>query len=199
MSERLFGALGKRDRVRAFLRWFLYSLTLLVFYMIMSGGLFKKWQPVTIIPLAVSVAMREKEMSGAIFGAVCGLFIDLAYGKLFGFSGVWLMPSCLAAALLVSNLIKFNLINFFWVNALVCFLMALTDYFFGYVLWSVNNSVYVLTGYIIPAYLSAIALSPFVYLLVKLISSKLSPRETHRISSVYDDDDDDYDDDFQKD
>ncbi|MDR0222369.1 MAG: hypothetical protein LBI38_02385 [Oscillospiraceae bacterium] len=183
MSEiRLFGALGKKDRFRAVMRWFLYSLTLLLMYMAMSGGLFKKWQPVMIIPLAVSVAMREKEMSGSVFGAVCGLIIDIAYGKLFGFSGVWLMPCCLAAALLVANLIKSNLLNFLWVNAVVCALTALADYFFGYVLWNVKNSSYVLTGYIIPAHLSAVLLSPAVYFLVKLISVKFSPRETRRLN-----------------
>ncbi|MCL2634226.1 MAG: plasminogen receptor (KT) [Oscillospiraceae bacterium] len=189
---RFIGATGRKDRLRTFLRWFFYSLALLFFYMLMSGGFFKTWQPIFIIPLAVGVAMRERELSAAIFGAVCGLVIDIACGKLFGFTGVWLIPGCLACALLVSHLIKANLINFIWVNAVVCAFTATADYFFRYVMWGADTSGYILTGIIIPAYLSAIIFSPFIYFMVKLISIKLSPREIHRLSGSSEDDEDEY-------
>ncbi|MCL2071505.1 MAG: hypothetical protein FWH07_04625 [Oscillospiraceae bacterium] len=174
------------------MRWFFYSSALLLFYMFMAGGLFRGWQPVLIIPLAIAVAMRENELSASIFGAVCGLVIDIAGGKLFGFSGIWLLPGCLAAALLVSHLIKVNLLNFLWLNIAVCSLMAVSDYFFRYILWNVSNARLVLTGFIIPAHLSAVIISPLIYLGVKYISKKLSPFEFYRLSPSNDNEDEDY-------
>jgi len=181
-NSRFFGALGKA-RFLVFIRRLFYSLALLLLFTGMSGGFFKKWQPIMIVPLAVAVAMREGETFGALFGAFCGLFIDIAEGKLFGFSAIWIMPCCLAAALLVAHLIKLNLINFIWVGAFTSALVAATDYFFGYVLWGLDNSGYVLTGFIIPSCLSSIILSPLIYFLVKAISVKFSPREAYGVSA----------------
>jgi hypothetical protein len=190
MKNRSFGTLWKRERFRTFMRWFIYSLVLLFFYMLMAGGIFRGWQPILIIPLAIAVAMHERELSASIFGAVCGLVIDIASGNLFGFSGIWLLPGCLAATLLVSHLIKINLLNFLWVNAAVCAIMALTDYFFGYILWNVDNAHLVLINFIIPAHLSAVILSPLIYLTVKRISTKLSPYRQYRLSSSANDNND---------
>jgi len=182
----------KSERIRIFMRWFSYSVVLLLFYMIMAGGFFRGWQPIMIIPLAIAVSMRERELSASVFGAVCGLIIDIACGKLFGFSGVWLLPGCLAAALLVSHLIKVNLINFIWVNAIVCTFMATTDYFFRYFLWGADNSSYILTRFTIPSHLSAVILSPVVYFIIKHIDRKYSPEEQVKITRSAKDDEEEY-------
>jgi hypothetical protein len=183
----------KNDRLRVFLRWLCYCLVLLLFYMVMASGFFRNWQPVLIIPLAIAVAMRERELSASVFGTVCGLVLDLAGERLFGFSGVWLLPGCLASALLVSHLIKVNLINFLWLNAAVCFIMALTDYFFRYALFAPDNASFVLANFIIPAHLSAVIISPLIYLPVKFISAKFSVEERIKLyAHSSSDDDEDY-------
>jgi hypothetical protein len=161
--------------------------------MVMAGGFFRGWQPILIIPLAIAVSMRENELNSSIFGAVCGLVIDTAAGKLFGFSGVWLLPGCLVASLLVSHLIKVNFLNFLWLNALMCVFMAVTDYFFRYILFNAENAHIVLTRFIIPEHVSAVVLSPLIYFGVKTLSLKLAPRERIRLSShSNDDDEEDY-------
>ncbi|MCL1881222.1 MAG: hypothetical protein FWF76_03500 [Oscillospiraceae bacterium] len=183
----------KSDRFRNFMRWFCYSLVLLLLYMIMVSGLFRGWQPLLIIPLAIAVAMREKEISSSVFGAMCGLIIDIAANRLFGFTGIWLLPSCLLATLLVSHLIKNNLLNFVWLTTATCVVVATMDYFFNFVVWGVPNSHFILTDFIIPSHLSAIVLSPLMYFAVKKISNKFSLHEKIRLSSMHDtDDSDDY-------
>jgi len=178
----LFGALGGKDRFFQVMRWIFYFGLLLIFYMIMAGGFFRDWQPILIIPLAIAVAMRSKELTASLFGAICGLVLDIACGRLFGFSGIWLLPGCLAAALLSWHLIKINLLNFIWINAAICTIMAFADYFFRYLLWGTDNSVIILTDFILPSHLSAILLSPLVYFAVKIITIKLSPTEQVRLS-----------------
>lgn len=173
------------------MRWFCYSAALLLLYMVMVSGLFRGWQPILMIPLAIAVAMRERELNGAIFGAVCGLMIDTACGRLFGFTGVWLLPGCLAATLLVSHLIKINFINFLWINTSVCAIMAATDYFFRYAIWRTPGAEYVLTDFIIPAYLATAIMSPLLYFMVRLIAKKFSLHEKITLSSMHERKDDD--------
>ncbi|MCL2035952.1 MAG: hypothetical protein FWG83_01015 [Oscillospiraceae bacterium] len=174
---------NERSQAQAkWLKWLFYSLMLLFLYMVMAGGFFRNWQPILLIPLATAVAMRESELSASIFGGLCGLFIDLSGGKLFGFTGTGLMLGCLGAALLSTNLIKVNLINFLWVNGVVCFFMAMNDYLFRYVLFGVSNSRFILRDFIIPSHLSAVILSPLFYFTVRLIAERFSPHENLRIS-----------------
>jgi cell shape-determining protein MreD len=155
-----------------------------------SGSSTTSWQPILIVPLAMAVAMRERELSASVFGAVCGLVIDLAYGRLFGFTGIWLLPGCLTASLLTAHLIKVNFLNFLWLSTAVCTILAAADYFFGYVIWSVPNAHYVLSDFIIPAHLSAVILSPAVYFGVKGISRRFTLHERVHLSSMHDKKDD---------
>jgi len=163
-------------------KWLSYAGVLMFLYMLMVGGWFRGWQPILIIPLSIAVAMREceKPLSISAFAAVCGLIIDIASANLFGFSGIWLLPGSLTACLLSSYLIKANLLNFIWLNAIMCVVMAAADYFFNYALWDVAGHMYVLTDFVIPAYLSTILFSPALYFAVKFLSAKLSPHEHSR-------------------
>jgi hypothetical protein len=197
MRNRKYANLSKSDRFRISVRWLFYSLTLLLLYMIMVGGFFRGGQPLLIIPLALAVAMRERELPAAVFGAFCGLVIDIACGRLFGFTGIWLMPGCLIASLLVAHLIKINLLNFLWITAAVSAVMAATDYFFNYVIWNTRGAHYILTDFIIPAHLFAVILSPAVYFAVKGISHKFSLRERVQLSSMHVNSNND-DEDFKK-
>ncbi|MDR2558025.1 MAG: plasminogen receptor (KT) [Oscillospiraceae bacterium] len=166
---------------KIFFRWLCCFLVLLFFYMLMTGGFFRRWQPLLIIPLAIAVAMFEREVGSALFGAFCGLMIDTACGNLFGMSSVWLMPCALAASLLVMNLIRPNFVNHLWLVTVTCIIMAFMEYFFKYFIWGEPNSNVVLILYIIPSYLSAVVLSPAVYFLIRAIFVKLSEKENGQL------------------
>jgi hypothetical protein len=168
-----YRSINKRD----FLRWLCYFGITLFFYMLMTGGFFPRWQPLLIIPLAIAVAMFEREVGSALFGAFCGLMIDTACGNLFGMSSIWLMPCTLAVSLLVMNLIQPNFINHLWMVTVTCIIMAFMEFFFKYFIWDEPNSDIVLVVYIIPSYLAAIILSPAVYYLTRLISSRFSEKD----------------------
>jgi rod shape-determining protein MreD len=177
---------GSRRRVnkKMLLRWIFYSLILLLFYTIMYGGFFRGWQPILIIPLAIAVAMHERETGSAVFGVFCGLLIDTASGNLLGMSSVWLMPCALAVSLLVMNLMRANFINHIWMSAVTCLLMVFMKYFFVYVIWDTPDSGIILRNYLLPSYLSAILLSPGVYYLVKRISLRFKEKESGQLSGI---------------
>jgi len=160
------------------IRRLFYFLILLFFFMLMSGGFFPRWQPFLIIPLAIAVSMFEREVAGALFGAFCGLMIDTACGNLFGMSAIWLMPCALAASLLITNLMRPNVINHLWMVTVTCIIMAFMEYFFKFAIWGEPNSDIVLIMYIVPSYVSAIVLSPLVYLLIRTVSVKFGAKDS---------------------
>ena len=168
-------AFTPRQKRRNFIKWLLYSLVLLLLYVVMRGGFFSHWQPVLIIPLAVAVAMNESELSVSIFALFCGYLIDIACGFIFGFSVVWLMPVCVAASLLVKNLIRRTLLNFIAITVVAVFLQFSMDYLFNIAIWSIPGGEIILTTLILPTAISTVILSPSMYYLVKLLNKKLSP------------------------
>ena len=181
-----FPGFGRRRGTgwKPFLRWLCYFLILLFFFMLMSGGFFPRWQPIFIIPLAIAVAMHEREFGSAIFGVFCGFMIDIACGNLFGMSSVWLMPCALAVSLLVMHLMRPNFINHAWMAAATCLIMAFMEYFFKYFIWDFPNSGIILKNYIIPSYIWAVLFSPAVYFLVKAVYIRFGDGEPERYNEI---------------
>ena len=184
----MYFGLRRRYKIKKmpFLRWLFYSLILLLFYTIMSGGFFKSWQPLVIIPLAIAVAMHEREFASAVFGIFCGFMLDIACWNLFGMSSVWLMPCAVGASLLITHLMRPNFINHLWMTALTCSLMAFMDYYFNYVIWDLPGSNIILAGYIVPSYLAAFLLAAPVYFLVRIISGRFRENEYSRAENTLD-------------
>lgn len=167
-------AFTPRQKRRNIVKWLIFSLVMLFLYVIMRAGVFTHWQPVLIIPLAVAVSMNESELSSSVFALFCGYLIDLACGYIFGFSVVWLLPVCVAASLLIKNLIRLNLFNFVAITVVAVFLHFSMDYLFNIAIWNIPGGDIIFTSTILPTTISTIILSPSMYYLVKLINKKLS-------------------------
>ena len=166
-------SLTRREMIRSAVRWALYALLLMIFYSIQCTMPFFKWQPLLIIDLAVCVAFFEGELSGCIFAAICGMMHDLSLASLFGFTSIWLIPCCLFVTLFVTNLIHKNILNYIWMNAVTIIIIELTELLFKYVIWRNPHIGIIVLEYMLPASLSAVALSVPIYLLVRFIKHKL--------------------------
>ncbi len=163
----------KLQRNRESLKWFLYSICILLLYALMCSGAFNLWQPFLIIPFAVSVSLYERELSSCVFALICGYLIDIACHFIFGFSAVWLMIVCLMTSLLSKNLIRVNIINFMWINMIAVLLEFFMDYLFNVLIWDIPNRDIILNNITFPSILSTILISPLIYLLVKCIYNRL--------------------------
>jgi cell shape-determining protein MreD len=163
---------NKNDRYKTMLRWFFYALTLMFFYGISAGGVFSTWQPIVILPLCVAVATFEGELASGIFGMFCGFAVDMASGKLFGFTALWLLPCAVLIALLITHLIRVNIINHLWMTAAVCLIVGFMDYVFSYLLWDAAGAPIILTHFILPSYIAAWLLAPPIFLLIKAIHTR---------------------------
>lgn len=166
--------------LRGFLRWLLYVAVLLFFYMWQTNPMIKGFCPVLIIPLATSVALRESELASGVFGAVCGLMIDMASGTILGFTSLWLLVFCPVISLVSYYYVKVNFISHFVLNLGVSVIIGLMDYLFLHSVWEGSEASISFVNMVLPAYLGAVIGAMPVYFLITLISDRLRPKEKHR-------------------
>lgn len=172
----------RKAMLRVFLRWFLYAALLVFFYVCECNPIIRGYCPLLLIPLATSVAMHEGDLAAGVFGALCGLMLDMANGvTVLGFSALWLLAACPFISLLSRFFIKSNLLSHFIMNSAVVVIMAGLDMLFLHWVWEGADSVISFQRVILPSYGGAILFSIPIFLLVHMICLKLKPREQQRL------------------
>ncbi len=171
------GAYTRKMKIRVFLRWFFYSLSLLLLYSIMSCGAFGRWQPYFIISLCIGVSMREQEFASSVFGIFCGFMLDIAVGTLFGFFAVLLMPFCFLTSLLSRNLLKVNFVNHAIAVAVTVIVSFFMYYLFHYSIWNISGREVIVSSVLFPSFIATVLTAPAMYFLTKFIASKFGLEE----------------------
>lgn len=172
---------SRKATLRVILRWALYSAALLVMFVFLRNPVIRGWCPLAIIPLAVAVAMFEGDLAAGIFGAVCGLMLDIASGTTAGFYAIWLLCACPVISLLSRFWIKVNIASHFVINAAVSVIVAVLDVVFLHWVWEGSQFGISFVSAILPAYGGSILLAAPVYLLVAFIVKKLRPDEKRKL------------------
>lgn len=172
---------SRKATLRVILRWALYSAALLVMFVFLRNPVIRGWCPLAIIPLAVAVAMFEGDLAAGIFGAVCGLMMDIASGTTAGFYAIWLLCACPVISLLSRFWIKVNIASHFVINAAVSVIVAVLDVVFLHWVWEGSQFGISFVSAILPAYGGSILLAAPVYLLVAFIVKKLRPDEKRKL------------------
>lgn len=167
------GANTRRMKMRIFLRWFFYALTLVLLYSLMSCGVFGTWQPFLIISFAIGVAIHEHEFSSSIFGVFCGFMLDIAMDTLFGFFAVLMMPFCFLVSLLARNLIRVNFVNHLISTVITTLFSFFMFYLFNYVIWDISNREIIISTVLLPSFIATAVTAPLMYFLSRLIWRKL--------------------------
>lgn len=167
-------ALTRAEKKKLTIKWIIYCVAVIFFYIIMRSGAFDIWQPIFIIPLCIAVAMQTTELPSCVFALFCGYMIDISYGFIFGFSAVWLMLVCVSSTILIRNLIKVNLFNFLVITLVALILEFSMQYLFYVVIWNVPGGEFILTNSIVPTAISTFIVSPLMYYGVKFVDMKFS-------------------------
>lgn len=172
---------SRKATLRVILRWALYSAALLIMFVFLRNPVIRGWCPLAIIPLAVAVAMFEGDLAAGIFGAVCGLMLDIASGTTAGFYAIWLLCACPVISLLSRFWIKVNIASHFVLNAAVSVIVAVLDVVFLHWVWEGSQFTISFVSAILPAYGGSVLLAAPVYLLVAFIVKKLRPDEKRKL------------------
>lgn len=162
---------------KTIVKWVVYILLLLLLCGFQSSpGLFAIWgvKPVLILPLAVSVALFEREAAAGAFGLAAGFLWDLSAGRLFGFYGMVLMLCCVAVTLLSMYCVRVNLANFVLGCLAASFLCGLWNFLFYDLLWGYEG-VWLFFGKMLCQTVYTTVVGIPVYPLVRWLTAKLSP------------------------
>lgn len=171
----------RSERVRLILKWLIYAFLAAAAYIYLTTfpGSFAK--PLLLVPLALCISMRETELPSALTGAVCGLMLDSACGKVFGYNAFLLMILCMFTSLLFLYLMRQNWINSLMVNAAAALLLGILDFFFYYGIWSHANVELLLVRNVLPAAVLTVLASAAVYVVIKIIDKRFGVQEQHYI------------------
>ena len=112
-----------------------------------------------LFPLAAAVAVFETEIPSAVFGSAAGLLLDVALGKLPGFTALWLCICCAGMSALFGSLLRRNIVNYLWSFVLTGGIYLYTDYYFYYKIWAYEGYELVLRHRLIPSALKTLAWS----------------------------------------
>ncbi len=63
-----------------------------------------------LLPLSISIAMHEREIPAAVFGAISGTFWDTSSG-IEGFNALVIMAMCAVCSILISHLMQNNIVT----------------------------------------------------------------------------------------
>lgn len=167
------GVTTRKQVIKSVIRWVLYTLLLVLGFVLQSTLPIYNWQPFFVIAIACAVSFYEGELSGCIFAAFAGFMQDLATGGLFGFTSIWLVPCCMFVTLLVVNLIHRNVINYLWMTAATLVITQLMELLFKHILWRNPDLDIIILQYMLPSVIVTIPSSALIYLVVKFLNKKL--------------------------
>ncbi|MDF1494696.1 rod shape-determining protein MreD [Caproiciproducens sp. CPB-2] len=163
------------------LRYFAYTIEILVFYMVQeTPGLVPDLfgaRPVLLIPIALSIAMFEKETAAMAFGLLCGLLIDFGAGGVLGFHGLLLSVICYSVGLIAANLIQTNFLTAMITAVISTGCVVLLQWVFFYLLFSYSHAAYALTAHYIPRFFYTTAFMPVAYYFNRALALQIRAKE----------------------
>ena len=167
-------------RLYAFIRWTFYLLIISIAFIASNIGTSVK--PLLLIPIAICISINEgDEMTATITGILCGLLMDISCDKLFGYNAILLIACCVFTSLLFNHLLRPNVINAFYVCAILAFIHGILDYLFYYAIWGYENVSQIFFKYTFVSWIYTSISTILVYLLLRLIYNKFQPKRIHSI------------------
>ena len=121
-----------------------------------------------ILPVCVSIAMHEREVSAAVFGAFAGVLVDLSTAG-DGFNSVVLMLICAVCSLLISHFMRNNLVTALVLNAGSLAVYQIFYIVFNLVVGGRINPVRQIFTFYLPSFIYTIVFVPVFYELTKII------------------------------
>ena len=99
----------------SFFRYFSYSLLIILLLILQSTPkLFPEIfgsKPLLLVAFSICIASKEEKIPSLIFGAVCGMFTDIATGGNIGFFAILLTLICYAEAHIFSIYFKPSIVS----------------------------------------------------------------------------------------
>lgn len=158
------------DNKPKYIRWAIFGALLVISVLLQNsvGGLLEFFgaRVFLCIPFCIAIAMFEREVPAAIFGAVAGALWDVSSG-VDGFNAIVLMALSAVSSLLISHLMRNNLITAFVLGA-----GSIAAYEIVYIavrFWGAGSPIRQIFTFYLPSLIITVVFIPVCYFIVKLI------------------------------
>jgi cell shape-determining protein MreD len=158
----------------------LYVFAVIVLYVLgcvpglfVIGGL----KPILVVPAAIAIGMCEDEFSGGLYGALAGLLCDVGSFLLFGFNGFVITIFGAAAGLMVTYLMRCNLLTFLLFVFITLLVRGSLEYFFAYGMWDYPGVGLIYSSTTLPTVFFSTAAAIPVFFVIRLINRRFSSVE----------------------
>ena len=158
------------DNKPKYKRWAIYCALLVVAVLLQNSidGLWSFWGAKVFlsIPLCVAIAMFEREVPAAVFGVFAGVLWDISSG-VDGFNAVVLMAISAVSSLLISHLMRNNIITSFVLGA-----GGIASYELVYFVtrfWGSGNPIRQIISFYLPSLIITLVFVPVCYIVVKSV------------------------------
>lgn len=155
-------------------RWIIYLIVIFFCFCLMTSGTLRK--PVLLIPVAICISANTGELQASFTGAFCGLLIDIACGKLFGYNAFFLTIVCMLTSLFFINYLRQRFVNVLIITAVSSFILGYLDFRFYYDMWNYENADKLFSGITVPVFAYTVISAVPVYLVISLINKFLMPK-----------------------
>lgn len=175
------------EQIRAVVKWLLTFLTASAAYILLTAVPVSFPLPLLFLPMTVAVASKEEPFNAGLWGCICGLMTDSAFGKLFGFNAIIFTFAAVLISLLFQYILRQNILNIAMLNFVLIPLQASLDFLFFYGIWGRGDAGNIWVHIYMPQMLLTFLLSVPVYLLTAAIFKRFGPIEENYIEEKSDD------------
>ncbi len=158
------------------IKWAAFIITAAAAFAFSTSGSAAHSKAISLLPLAVSIAVFSEEIPAAAMGGLAGLLIDISQGLLPGFTALYLCLCCGLVSALFRQFLRKNILNYLAATAILLFAYLYIHYFFYYRIWDYEGYGGVLTSRLVPSTLKTLLWSPvwfvYVWLLTRLSGRK---------------------------
>ncbi|MBR7084414.1 MAG: rod shape-determining protein MreD [Oscillospiraceae bacterium] len=161
------------------IQWILFAVVIFICYLLETSG--SAIKPLLLIPVSLCIASHTGELQAMAVGAVCGLLLDLACGKLLGFNAFFLVICGVLISLLYRYFLRQKLFNMIFLTAVCTLMQGYIDYLLYYAVWGYEDVSLIWQKVIFPSCLMTIASAVLFYFLIKKIAEKCG---NHRINQL---------------
>ncbi len=158
-------------------RYLAYALEIIIIYILQGtpgflpeilGG-----KPVLLIPLAVTIACFESEVTSLFFALSCGILLDLGFNGNIGFYAILLTLLCFVISVIFRDYLVVNFLNSFAFTGAVILLLLLLHFLFFYVAKGYSNGGYYFVHHYISRIIYTAVFFPLFYLINKSLHRNL--------------------------
>lgn len=161
------------DNRPKYIRWAINTVLIFVAVLLQNsgGGLLEIFgaRVFLVLPVCVSIAMFEREVPAAVFGAFAGILWDISHAS-DGYNSIVLMLICAICSLLISHLMRNNIITAFVLGS-----GSVAVYEIIYIVTKIafaGNPIRQIFSFYLPSLLLTVIFVPVCYVIVKKVNHR---------------------------